>query len=216
MDPVEHAIYKLRNAQVNEYPYGHFFVHDVFPKDFYHDLIKALPGNEHYAPLPGGYRHRQALQSPIEMVAGFDSAYFASQVLTVFSKQFFTRYPDHNRPKFRQEIRFIRDEEGYAIGPHTDAPWKVVSLLFYLPSEYHYVDHGTSIYVPEDHKKTCPGGPHYPFEGFHEVWRAPFVPNSCFGFFKTPNSWHGVEKIEGKTERNVMLFNIFEEPAQKS
>jgi hypothetical protein len=216
MNPIEHAIYKLRNAQVLEYPFPHFFVHDVFPKDFYAKLLKALPGNEGYAMLPGGYKHRAAAQSPIEMVAPLESPYFASQIMTVFAKAFFHRYPNHTRPKFRPEVRFIRDEQGYFIGPHTDAPQKVVSLLFYLPAEYHYAENGTSIYVPDDHKKTCPGGPHYPKEGFSEVWRAPFVPNSCFGFFKTANSWHGVEEIQVKCQRDVMLFNIFEEPADKS
>lgn len=210
VNPVEHTIYALRNAEVKRYPYPHFFAHEVFPWAFYDDLVASLPEDDEYKPLKGGYRHRKAVPA-IEMVKDYDSAYFSAQILSVFTPWFFERFPHADRAKLRHEIRFIRDEEGYSIGPHTDAPHKVVSLLFYLPKEYGNSHCGTSIYVPDDHKKTCPGGPHHGFEGFSEVWRAPFVPNSCLGFWKTDNSWHGVEPISVKIQRDVMLFNIYED-----
>jgi len=205
---VEHAIYALRNAHVRKFPYPHFHVHDVFPWPFYDDLVAALPADDQYQPMQ--YKHRMVLTQQ-ELVKELDSDYFAAHVLSMFGHAFFERYPHQQRPNFRHEIRFIRDEEGYAIGPHTDAPNKVVSLLFYLPKEYGFSQYGTGVYVPDDGKKTCKGGPHHKFEGFTEVWRAPFVPNSCFGFFKTDNSWHGVEEIGVKIQRDVMLFNIYED-----
>lgn len=210
MNPVEHAIYALRNAEVRKYPFPHFHAHEVFPWSFYDDLVASLPGEDEYQPLAGGYKHRKAVPA-IEFVKDFDSNYFAAQVLSIFTPWFFERFPHSDRAKLRHEIRFIRDEEGYAIGPHTDAPHKVVSLLFYLPKEYGFSKHGTSVYVPDDGKRTCKGGPHHKFEGFTEVWRAPYVPNSCFGFWKTDNSWHGVEEIGVKIQRDVMLFNIYED-----
>jgi len=210
MNPVEHAIYALKNANVLRYPYPHFHVHDVFPWPFYNDLVAALPGEEEYQPLKGGYKHRKAIPA-IELVKDFGTPHFAAAVLSIFTPWFFERFPDSSRNKLRHEIRFIRDEEGYKIGPHTDAPHKVVSLLFYLPKEYGFSHCGTGIYVPNDHQQTCKGGPHYKFDGFTEVWRAPYVPNSCFGFWKTDNSWHGVEEISVKIQRDVMLFNIYED-----
>ena len=209
---VAHTVYALRNAPLLTYPYPHFHAHEVFPWPFYDDLLKSLPGNEAYQPLAGGFKHRVA-HSSLDFVKAYDTPHFASHVLSIFSRFFFDRYPHNQRPRFRHEIRFIRDEEGYSIGPHTDAPHKVVSLLFYLPAEYGYSDHGTGIYVPDDGVKTCPGGPHYPFDGFSEVWRAPYVPNSCFGFWKTDNSWHAVQQICEKIQRDVMLFNIYEDSA---
>jgi len=208
-EALEHVIYKLRNAQINLYPYPHFYVKDVFPVDFYwRELLPSLPEDEAYEPLKGGYKSRVALKDPLELVRPFDSAEFASHVLSMWGERtFFERF--QGKPQFRWEIRFIRDSEGYSIGPHTDAPFKVVSLLFYLPKDFLDFGFGTGVYVPNDHQKTCIGGPHHKFEGFTEVFRAPFEPNSCFGFWKTQNSWHAVEKISRKIRRDVMLFNIY-------
>lgn len=211
MDAVEHVIYRLRNATVGEYPYPHFFIRDVFPPEFYSEIIGSLPSDDAYAPLKGGYKSRIAATAYPRILAGFDTTHFASNVLSMFGKQFSERYPFHDRPKFRAELRLIRDSEGYSIGPHTDAPYKVVSLLFYLPVDFLDMDCGTGIYVPKDGVMTCPGGPHHKFDGFTEIWRAPFVPNSCFGFFKTNNSWHAVQKISRKIRRDVLLFNIYEQ-----
>lgn len=214
-NPYEFVTYKLRNAQVLTYPFPHFFVRDVFPADFYNQLLGSLPAEEVYQPLSGGYANREAAPGNLELMKPFEDFWFGMNVMQTFAKQFFQRYPNHDRPKFRQEWRFIRDSEGYKIGPHTDAPQKVVSLLFYLPIDFLDSDCGTGIYIPKDHVQTCEGGPHHPFGGFTEVWRAPFVPNSCFGFWKTNNSWHAVEKICRKIRRDVLLFNIYEENAPK-
>lgn len=217
MNPLEHAVYKLRNAKIEMYPYPHFFVHNVFPHDFYDELLGALPADIHYQELSKAYPAR-LITSGIEhhqMLEQFEGAYFGEQCLQVFQQQFYERYPNQHRPNFRTEFRFVRDGEGYAIGPHTDAPNKVLSLLFYLPINFDNADCGTGVYIPSDHKKTCSGGPHHKFEGFEEVFRAPFLPNSCFGFWKTDNSWHAVEKICRKIERNVLLYNIYEEATRK-
>ena len=69
MNPLEHVIYKLRNAAIAPYPYPHFYVRDVFPADFYAQLLDALPPDEGYAPLAGGYANRQAATGEIELVA---------------------------------------------------------------------------------------------------------------------------------------------------
>jgi len=210
MNPVEHVIYRLRNAKIDLYPYPHFFITEVFPPDFYTKLLNSLPEDDSYEPLAGGYKSRTAMKegAALELIQPFNSEWFASNVLGMWGqKLFFERF--QGQPGFRWDLRFIRDAEGYSIGPHTDAPFKVVSLLFYLPRSFSNVEHGTGIYVPDDHEKTCPGGPHYPFEGFTEVWRAPFSPNSCFGFWKTPNSWHAVAKISRKIRRDVFLYNIY-------
>lgn len=217
MNPLEHVVYKLRNADVLTYPYPHFFVEEVFPWGFYRELRMRLPDAYQYHELSAVYASRGITKGEDHhpMLEPFETAYFGTEILSIFQKQFYDRYPDNRRPNFRSEFRFVHDTEGYAIGPHTDAPQKVLSLLFYLPETDIDFDVGTGIYVPTDHKKTCPGGPHYPFEWFEEAWRAPFIPNSCFGFWKTPNSWHAVEKICRKIERDVLLFNIYEESTKK-
>lgn len=205
MNAVEHCVYRLRNARVQTYPFPHFYAQDVFPWDFYKSILAALPDDAEYESI---YKHRVAAKSVPSILDGFNSQYFAQQVMSLFEA-------GDPAARYSVELRFIRDEEGYAIGPHTDAPWKVISLLFYLPTTSVDHDCGTSIFVPDDHKKICPGGPHHSFDGFSEVFRAPYVPNVCFGFLKAPDSWHGVLPIEKKITRNVLLFNIYNETMRK-
>lgn len=212
----EHLIYQISNAPLRRYPFTHFFIDEVFPWDVYTTLIDTLEsGSMAFRPL--GFPHRQYCDELPPELAGLDGVRFPQAVISLFSDDFARRYPFSDRPEFTAEWRFIRDEEGYSIGPHTDAPHKVASLLFYLPSPAMYMsDLGTSIFVPTDHKKTCPGGPHHEFDGFEEVFRAPMRANSCFGFWKTNFSWHGVKKISGNVRRDVLLFNIYERPREDS
>jgi hypothetical protein len=69
---------------------------------------------------------------------------------------------------------------------------------------------GTSLYLPNDPNFTCPGGPHYPREQFSRLHTNPFLPNSMFAFFKTNNSFHGVEPVgDPGTKRWLLLYDIF-------
>ena len=49
-DPRQHAIYQLRNHPVLAYPYPHAFIRDIFPEDYYRDLIAHLPDDSAYTP----------------------------------------------------------------------------------------------------------------------------------------------------------------------
>ena len=53
-DPCQHAIYQLRNAPIQAYPYPHAFIREIFPADYYRDLIAHLPGDEAYVSSPNG------------------------------------------------------------------------------------------------------------------------------------------------------------------
>jgi hypothetical protein len=94
------------------------------------------------------------------------------------------------------EIILLRDKSGYSIGPHTDAPARLMSFFFYLPDDDNHPELGTSVYKPTDPNFICEGGPHHGFEGFEMVERARYVRNSSFGFLKTNNSFHGVPPID--------------------
>jgi hypothetical protein len=103
----------------------------------------------------------------------------------------------------------VQDRTNYVLGPHTDSPLKVVSFLFYLPADAALPHLGTSMYVPKDPSFTCPGGPHHAFENFDRLLTIPYVPNTLFGFMKTPNAFHGVEPItDENVERALLLYDI--------
>lgn len=207
MDPLEHVIYKIRNATVLNYPYPHFYIGNVFPEDFYYRMLTKLPTDETYK--AENYANRRFASPEDEEFAPFHQKMFTQNVVYTFRDAFMQRFPD-GQANLSSEWRLVRDQQGYKIGPHTDAPWKVISLLFYLPLDHSDMEAGTSIFVPEDHVQSCPGGPHYAFEGFKKVWTAPFLPNSCLGFWKNDISWHGVEPISRKIRRDVLLFNVYD------
>lgn len=210
IDPVEHVIYKLRTARVLSYPFPHFYVENVFPDDFYWEFLAHLPADDQYNNKRGSYKNRRFASPDDPVFAGFHHKHFTKGVVNAFSGPFSERYPTGGA-KVSSEWALVRDQQGYAIGPHTDARWKMISLLFYLPVDHAYPEAGTSIFIPEDHQFTCEGGPHYSNSGFKKVWTAPYRPNSCFGFWKTNNSWHGVDEISVKMRRDVLLFNVYDE-----
>ena len=202
---IEHVMYALRNTPILRYPFPHFYERNILPIDFVDDLLAADLTYE--ANADGKYAHR-TFASPrgIPGLGGFYTSKFASVVLSLFGNAFHDRFPDA-QPSITMDLRLVRDGPGYSIGPHTDAPWKLVSLLFYLDGGYF---DGTSIYVPRVPGTVCPGGPHHPFDPFIEVFRAPFVGGACLGFWKTDNAWHGVAPLPADApQRDVLLYNLY-------
>ena len=209
MPAADHITYQLRNSIVKSYPYPHFYCENVFPDQFYRDLLTSLPDAKSYSEKTNRYHGRQ-FANPNEnpALAFMNSSGFLSQIMQIFMPWVEHRY-GNNKLELFHDLRLVRDGQGYQIGPHTDAAWKLVSLLFYLPDDYALERLGTSIYTPKDPNFTCSGGPHHPFDKFNLVYTAPFAPNTCFGFWKTNQSFHGVEPITIPCTRNVLLYNVY-------
>lgn len=204
------ARYQIANSHIKRWPYAHFFVENVFPERFYDDILSHLPSSDHYTTGKSTYHGRKfANPNKLDLFDFLLTEDFLKVVITAFLPDFKKRFPNANF-KPEMDLRLVLDSDNYSIGPHTDAAWKVASLLFYLPANDDLSDLGTSIYLPKDPNFVCPGGPHHKFEGFDRVWTAPFIPNSCFGFFKTDQSFHGVEPITIPCRRDVLLWNLYD------
>ncbi len=207
----EHMLYALRNAELKTWPFPHFYERNVFPHYFYEEIQQFLAKTREYKGTD--YENRKfASDSMIPGLEFMKSREFLQNILSIFPKQASERL-GNTKAQVYLDLRLVRDGINYAIGPHTDATWKLVSLLFYLPSEWEYAEYGTSLFVPKDPTFRCEGGPHYPFEPFEKVYTAPFYPNSCLGFWKTNNSFHGVEAIPVQFDRDVLLYNIYAKEA---
>jgi hypothetical protein len=232
-DVEPHLHYRIANAAVLRYPFPHFYISEVFPPDAYTELIDTLPPQSYYKRLDetgtvpqGAYPERfvcelanakRAEQETYgrtgpwsELASLFPSAGFAHRVLSVFNDAIVERFGQECEIDFEPECRLVRDFSNYAITPHTDSPRKVVSLLFYMPSNDAIQDLGTSIYVPKNPEFRCEGRAHHSFENFKRITTARFLPNSLFGFFKTDRAFHGVERIERPSvQRDSILYNIY-------
>lgn len=210
LDPLGHLTYKLLGANVKSFPFPHFFATDCFPTDFYDSVQAKLPPDDSYSSGASAYKGRKfADPASCSAFSFMETEEFVHAAIQPFLPWMQKRFPD-GKLNPHTDLRLILDGENYAIGPHTDAPWKVLSYLFYLPADHSLSELGTSIYLPKDRTFRCPGGPHHKFDLFDRIFTAPFIPNSCFAFFKTNYSFHGVEPIQIQCRRNVLLWNLYD------
>jgi hypothetical protein len=135
---------------------------------------------------------------------------FRELIMRKFSAGISARFGAGSRLRTDVEARFVRDFTQYSIGPHTDTPRKLVSLLFYLPPDDRMSHAGTSLFVPQDPSFRCEGTTWYKFKSFRKVATMEFAPNALFAFLKSDRSFHGVEHIaDQEIERNSLLYNIY-------
>lgn len=223
--------YKAANAPFKMFPYPHFYERDIFPADFYQQIQKNLPDPQAMIPIEKarglkGYDERFVLDIgnidkaglPEDKLAFWRAVHewlvikgnFGTLIFQKFKPFIEQRFAGRTDVEFYSEALLVQDITNYKLGPHTDAPRKVVTMLFYLPADESQKHMGTSLYLPNDANFTCPGGPHYPREQFSRLYTNPFLPNSMFAFFKTNNSFHGVEPVgDPGTKRWLLLYDIF-------
>jgi len=207
-DVLGHMAYKIANADVKLFPFPHIYVENVFPPAFYNQLTSSLPAAFAYAGVEGKYKGRIFHEGDLPILEPLRTRNWTDIATHPFKKEIVKRFPTGSFAA-STDLRLVLDGENYSIGPHTDAPNKILSFLFYLPNITTPEDLGTSIYLPKDQEFRCAGGPHYPHEGFVEIYRAPFRSNSLLAFFKTDFSFHGVEPITIPCRRDVLLWNLY-------
>jgi hypothetical protein len=225
-----HLTYKVANAPINVFPFPHFYVEDVFPADYYARMQRMLP--EPAAMLPIGavrntvtnkerfvleLKDEQLQRLPADKRAFWEElrgwmvgGTLAPMLLRKFGSYVVQRFEGRKDVAYYDEALLVQDTTNYRLGPHTDAPRKVITLLFYLPPDTSQAHLGTSIYLPNDREFRCPGGPHHARESFERLWTMPFLPNSLFVFLKNDRSFHGLEPVaDPDTRRWLLLYDVF-------
>ena len=222
-NPLVHLIERLRSARVEADPFPHYYLEDVFPENYYQELLRHLPGSSVYENLYevtdlklDHFRHRyqrdlnegwtNALPAPLQSFWNSFNQWFlspelAQAVLESFAEPLKPRIGDRGSwPEVSVEAQFIRHRAGYFLGPHSDLYTKVVVLLVYLAPDARAERLGTSLYRPKVEGFSCPDSKHYPFEDFIRVKTAPYRPNSLLAFVRSDISFHGLERL---TEQDV-------------
>lgn len=228
-----HAMYQIANSPIREYPFPHICVEGVFPATFYEEALANLPRDEGYTPLKetgrvgAGYSAArlalfrdtigEAKVTPGQrafwtaMFDAFGGNEFGNLVLGKF-QSFIERRLAADNPggkktlKAHSEVFMMRDLVTYSLGPHTDNPKKLISMLFYLPLDNSRPQLGTAVYVPKDRGFDCPGGPHHKRELFDHVQTMPYHRNTVVAFPKTPRCFHGVELLTSEDSRRDIFF----------
>jgi hypothetical protein len=228
----DHVLGRITEAPIKRLPSPHFYIDGVFPEDYYGDLIANMPGDDDFTCLgdtgrvpKGAYRERFVFlptKDEIEKLPAGKREFWRDLSKWLYGERFFrsmvgkfaqsatTRFAGKlDKVKLTSEVLVVRDRTNYSIGPHTDAPHRFLSMLFYLPPDSSREHLGTSLYMPLDRSFTCEGGPHYEFDKFVKVDTMPYRPNSLFCFLRTDTSFHGVEPIEdADIVRDLILYDV--------
>lgn len=193
-----HTLERIAAAEVQQHPFPHLYVENVFDERMYAALLSQLPGDGAYAAL-AGYPERGLCYPSGPFWADVARFINSGAVQQALCEKLST-------PRAEGQVRLIRDRAGYALGPHTDTPSKVLSALFYLAKDESLEAHGTSLYARPGF--TCAGDQHHGFAGFTKVATMPFKPNTLFAFAKSDTSFHGVEPFPGPGVRDALLLDI--------
>jgi hypothetical protein len=230
---LHHVQERIASAQLELDPFPYVVVDDVFPADYYQQMLAQFPSPEHMRPLHetgrvgrGAYEERHAVlfeDHDFARLPGETATFWRSLAHWMYSdpfaNSFVSRFAEALLPRMDRIVEaegkitvkgdalLVQDHTRYAIGPHTDAPHRLVTFLFYLPSNDSMRELGTSIYRPKDPAFTCWGGPHHPFDLFEKVRTVEYLPNRLLAFPKTERSFHGVERITREHVTRRLLIN---------
>jgi hypothetical protein len=220
---------QLRATELNTSPTPYIFVRDIFPADFYTAIQEHFPPESIFRskdPRRTGnqrallYRKNVNLAQDMDAFESRSRPYWNLMREVIDHRDFiqavFQKFAEPMRGRYgrdsldvRIRLEVFRDLAGYAIGPHTDAPHKVFTGLFYLPPDNSQQDLGTSLFAPKQPGLAEDSGRQFPFELFEEKARMPFSPNCMFMFMKTHTSFHGRHEIpETNRTRNWMNCSL--------
>lgn len=215
---LDRLVDKINQAAIDPMPSDNFYMEDVFDASTYSAILKNLPLDDSFhfinhpdAVLPNGKATRMLLDLTDETVNRLhpESQAFWKQMKDVFVsdvllkavlnkfKAEITKRFGHNWPEMVLVPIFYRDLPGYKIGVHTDAPFKIVTMQFYFPSDESQLHLGTSFHVRQG-------------DYFHLLKTNAFKPNSGYAFVRTDCSWHSVKQLGlHEAKRDSLALTVY-------
>ena len=227
---LDHVIEAIDASVAHDEPFGHCYIENVFPQNFYAEMLSQLPDNEVYHALNPkvwsrgdgeSTRDRMLLSKQgLEPLKGEMKSFWTTVTNVITSEQlkraiFAKLWKDialrfkvsrEDVPGIKTYPRAVlfRDRDEYRIKPHPDGESRIVTMMYYLPKDLSQEDLGTSLYVKQPPLKRLFG------KKFKEVKRFAFRPNCGYAFVvnRLPErtSWHGRELLEPESGvRNTIL-----------
>lgn len=230
---LNHVMERVARAETVESPFPYLVVDEVFPPDYYAEMIDQFPApdslrsiNETGRVTGKGYPERHVVlftDDDFSRMSARQQAFWHGVAAWMYSEPFLggfvQKFARHLEPrlsrilaadqrlKARGDALLVNDRTHYAIGPHTDVPRRLVSFLFYLPRDASMRELGTSIYRAKSPDYVCWEGQHHGFEDFERVATIDFLPNRLLAFPKTERCFHGVEPITRTDVNRQLLIN---------
>ncbi|MFC3149994.1 FkbM family methyltransferase [Litoribrevibacter euphylliae] len=225
--PLKYTMKRLADMEIKHDPYHHFYVDRLFPEEYYAEMMEMKPTDSEVVSINstgrtnGAYDDRfvmhladglgNLLSDEKKIFWENHRRWFCSQeVMVTLIQRFHKQLADAGVRNLNvyPEAMFMRDKKGYSIGPHTDSPRRLLTMMCYLPKDEERLHLGTSVYIPEQKGAQCSGNQHHSFDGFSKVQTARYMPNSAFGFLKSTNSFHGVEPMADDYSRDTLVYIV--------
>ena len=194
-DPFEFVKQRIINAPVMEDPYPHILIDEIFPTQFYDELIKNIPSIQEYTAKPK-YPGRKTLTLDNFDNLEEEKRHFWEKMDKWIKSEEFTELLLNKysiEKKGYSDYFLHKDLEDYEVTPHVDVRSKLVTYLFYLPKDDSLPELGTSVLVPKQGVKIESTTKHQDWEDFDIVKESKYIPNSFFSFTPCENSFHAVK-----------------------
>lgn len=233
---LDHVIASIEACEPQSEPFGHCYFENVFPEDYYAEILERLPSSEEYHALnlkawsrANGESTRDRMflsKEGLEPLGKAQKDFWSTMTDVILSEQVkrtvYAKLWEDIALRFKvseEEVPDIngyprgvlfRDTDEYRIKPHPDGTSRIVTMMYYLPKDLSQEDLGTSLYVKQPALKRLFGNK------FEEVKRFPYRPNSGMAFVvnRLPErtSWHGRELLpSGSGVRNSILTQFRED-----
>ncbi|MDL2337112.1 MAG: hypothetical protein QFE16_04645 [Pseudomonadota bacterium] len=222
-------IAEIDRAPLEDRPCDHVCLRNLFPPDFYRQLLDSLPATEHFHEL----RHQDALRAdgsstrlrlylypeqlwflPAAVRARWSplSRLLSSRELQDAFKRKFRRALEARFGRPIEQLNFfavpiiVRDLPGYRIGIHSDVPKKAITVQFYLPEDDSQKHLGTVFH-------DGPSG-----EAALRTRKMPFLPACGYAFpVQQQESWHSAETTtEADGERRSIMLTYYVQNTPKT
>jgi hypothetical protein len=220
--PAPTLVQAVDGAPLRNTPFDHIYMENVFPADFYREILEKLPAAEKYHPLyhhaalrADGSSTRQRMYLYPENLwrlpyaqrviwRKIATALCSRELENAFKRKFRTALED----RFQQEAEriplypvpiLVCDYPGYRIGIHSDVQSKAITVQFYLPKDTSQAHIGTIFHT--NNRK----------DGTDQPIAMPFLPNSGYAFaVRRQESWHSAAKTtEADGERQSIMLTYY-------
>ncbi|KAK3232664.1 hypothetical protein CYMTET_56993 [Cymbomonas tetramitiformis] len=182
--------------------------------------VRLLDGNGNA--IDRGFARGQARHLPIpssnftkfwsDFARAFGSTEIRDAWLNLFNatmnNRFYGKKAGFRKSTFSR-LDLSRDGKNYEIKPHTDSVVKVVTMLYYLPTDASHTELGTVVFKSKNGEKDDGGGMTWKGNGdylneFDIMRKGTFFPNTVFAFAPCTASWHGVPLVTEDLRRDTV------------
>jgi len=217
---IDHVVNAVDNAHVDQQPFFHLELKNIFPADTYAKMMELMPVAEDYRAMSGRTKSTRTMNGG------------GTRVKIDLFPEYIRHLPEEKRelwnligkalcaPKLRDAfIRKLapglkrrhgenydrigmypipiltRDIPGYKIGVHPDTHWKGMTIQLYLPRDESINHVGTVFNAKNDDNS------------YRKAAQMSFSPNTGYAFAVDKDTYHSVETVgpEVKTRDSILL-----------